>query len=312
MKGEKIMSYCKMYITEQEWNEQKKDFKEPNYDLVRAFLKKESPEYYDFKLESNVLKDVKKVLLRELTFKKNPNGFDPDCTELCMSLQCVLLESKGLDVKGYNGRSIVVFRNGKYEILETDTINSFWSLYKRALMTEVPGYTEKCKELQINGSLKDNLHIVISNIQEGGALDIAHYESNPYKVRLAAEIVIFAVLTHSIGNFMVGPNGFNCKDDCSKAKLFSNRNWSSFDRIDLFLASLDKSAHQDWCEWFSKNIEMLDMEMYFEESESGSRKNRLIDLGGEDLLSRIRRINYLIEKRGVKMVAQLTKYMESR
>lgn len=303
------MGYCEMYITEKEWIELKKDFRKPNYELVTEFLKKESPEYYDFKLESSVLKEEENVLLRELTFKKNPNGFDPDCTDLCMTLQCALLEAKGIEVKGYCGRSVVIFRNERYEILETDTINSFWSIYKRALMTEVPDYTTKCKVLQIKGSLKDNLAVVISDIRKGkrSVFDIAQYKSE-----LAEEIETFARLTHSIGNFMVGPNGFNCKDDYSKAKIYSNRNWSCFDRIDLFLASLVDSAHQDWYEWFLKNIQSLNLEMYFETQESELRDRSLVDLGGDDLLSRIRLINSLIKKRGTEMVTQLKEYMDKK
>ena len=237
---ETIMNLCKLYITEQEWewNKKKKDLIKPNYDLVKEFLKKGNPKEYDFKLENDSLKGKTDGLIRELTFKKNPNGFDPDCSELCMSLQCVLLQAKGIEVIGYNGRTIIVFREGRYEILETDTINSFWTLYKKALQTNIPNYWQICKKHNIKGSLKDNLRIVIDNI---GEFDIGKNNKD-----LAAEINRFACLTHSIGNFVVGPSGFNCQDEYSKANLHRNNDWSNFDRIDLFLGSLMNSWHQDW------------------------------------------------------------------
>lgn len=314
------MNLCKLHITENEWDEMKNKFKSPNYDLVKEFINKEHPEDYDFKLENKVLKEEKDALLRELKFKKTPDGFDPDCSELSMSLQCVLLETytkeKNIIVKGYYGRTIVIFNNGKYEMLETDTINSFWTLYKRTLMTTVPEYNKKCNGLHIKGSLKDNLEKVMDNIKEGGILDIKHYNAE-----LTDEINKFAYLNHSIGNFMVGPSGFNCKDKYSKAKLYppTNKGWSSFDRIDLFLSSLECLPREDWYEWFSRNMYLLDMEMYFEnmklvsdESEAiNLRESKFInDLDEEDILKRIKKINELIKTRGKKMIERIRMFME--
>jgi len=78
--------------------------------IVEEFLRREeNPECYDFKLENPYLMNCSQdSLVRELHFKKNNKGFDPDCCELNMILQCILLHHNGLNILGYKGKLIGV------------------------------------------------------------------------------------------------------------------------------------------------------------------------------------------------------------
>jgi len=97
----------------------------------------------------------------------------------------------------------------------------------------------------------------------------------------------FAHLTHTIGNFAVGPHGFNSlKGPYMKVKQIGD--WTNFDRFDAFCKN-----SPDMHSWFFERRYELLMEMYFEND------------GSIISLDNINTVNNLIVERGKKIVARL-------
>lgn len=284
--------------------------KKANYELVRAFLTKENPEAYDFKQEDACLSEIQDPLERELFFKRRgTKAIDPDCCELTMSIMCLLLEMQGMPVCGYEGRHIYL-KNGT--ILETDTANSFISLYKGALMTHVAGYDDLCDKYGITGGFMDAYDDLIYPHRDEFSLTGHHEE-------LMDRFKQFAALTHAIGNFILGPKGFNCADPRSKAKIISAKFWDRFDRIDLFFQkTAEDAAYADWKKWFSENCITTYNDFFYEKVSYGAdgktvdlTKSALYDLGDPDLVKRVDRINQIILLRGKAITKDLRAYLKT-
>ena len=281
--------------------EEKTQLKKPNYEIIRWFLKEiEEPWSFDFKNLKPSLKDHDDPIERMLEFKRNPGRFDPDCTELTMSIMCVLLSYKGLENDGYSGRHITL-KSGM--VIETDTANSFISLYKKALKANIPDYKGNCEKLGIKKGFVEELDKILDH------KDVFTLERN--NDELLKEFVRFAKLTHSIGNFIVGPYAFNSIDSKSKARCS--------DRFDLFLKKVAEGGTYDsWYEWFSKHSLSTYNEFFFEsiafldddKTTIDLAKSKLKDLGPQDLTERIALINGIIETRGRKMVEDLRAAMK--
>ena len=275
-----------------------KGCKKPNILIVKEFLEKEKPEEYDFKFLDDNLKKYDNALVRQLQYKNMKNKRDPDCSELNMSIQCILLSAKGYEVEGYIGRYIVLLDG---TILETDTINSFISMYKGALITWLNDYKEICISIGATGGFLNELGKIIRNIDK---FEIGNQN-------LSNEINVLASRAHTIGNFNVGPIGFNCKNMFSKAKLYSAKNWECFDRFDLFIKNvICNKAMSQWKEWFSYNIFSTFLDNYFEKiylaepNKIDFQRSLLVDIGIK-IEDRIPLVNNLILKRGQCMVKAL-------
>jgi hypothetical protein len=99
----------------------------------------------------------------------------------------------------------------------------------------------------------------------------------------------FAHLTHTLGNFGVGPEGFNfLKGNYQERKRTGD--WSNFDRFDSFCKEYDSMR-----EWFYKHRHETIMEMYFEADGS------VVSLDNIDI------VNKLIIERGKKIVSKLSR-----
>lgn len=284
-----------------------------NYELVRERMMQEASVKYDFKKEFKPqegyydLVKEENPIKRFLKYKWNAqksSKIDCDMTDLSMSIQCVLLQSRGIIVNGYIGRKIECIDNKTGEIyyVETDTINSLWTTYKREVINTIPEYKSKCKKLGIKGSLKNNLPTFIEHYEE---FDIANIDN-----KLAEEFEKFAILTHSVGNFCIGPVGFNK----AKADLFSPKQVEKFDRLDLFLKSLHDKKISHCEEWFSNHIEDTFLKMYFDRIDYNEDKtvnlvtSDYIPFDTMDLIERLKTINNLIEIRGKEIVDYLNEY----
>ena len=214
--------------------------KQPNYDLVKQYLDRNDTKF-DFKCMDSRWNRYNNALQRELEYKAASSKSDPDCSELNMSIQCILLMANNIGVRGYFERYIVLEDD---TILETDTIHSFLSIYKGALMTTIPNYQNLCKELGIKGAFSKELRKIIDS------KEFLLPDEN-----LLNSFTEFAALVHSLGNFNIGPLYFNCKSKYSKAKMVSPKNWVEFDRIDLFLKRVTLNPDlSEWLSWFSRNI----------------------------------------------------------
>ncbi len=99
----------------------------------------------------------------------------------------------------------------------------------------------------------------------------------------------FAQLTHAIGNFAVGPAGFNrLKGPYEEAQQTGD--WTNFDRFDSFCIN-----RPDMLRWFFEHRDEIFMEMYFEND------------GSIVPLDNINTVNDLIVERGKKIAAKLKK-----
>ena len=290
------------------------DIKIEDIELVKEYLRKPDPANFDFKLLEKPYADISDELERELAYKgqqlrnKVP---DPDCCKLTMVIMCLLLKKNGISVKGFEGRHIKLNND---VTIETDTANSFISLYKGGLMQNIPGYSKLCDKYEIKGgfTLKENYEKIYAHRDEFslvGRNDELHILFKQ-----------FACLTHTIGNFIVGPEGFNCADKKSKKNLFSARSWGNFDRIDKFLECVAMGkTYESWEKWFSKNCFSTYNNYFYKEIVYQKGKDaidlfqsKLIDLGNKDMIKRIKLINEIILLRGNAMVKDLREYMEEK
>ena len=120
--------------------------------MIDKFLKRDNPEMFDMKTQWI---DIEDSLERELYFKRTCCKVpDPDECELTMSIMCVLLKGNGLDVIGYEGRHIILQDGSK---IETDTANSFISIYKGALITLHPNYMDFWTSIILRNHLQKNM-----------------------------------------------------------------------------------------------------------------------------------------------------------
>lgn len=275
----------------------------PNLNLIDEFLKNENPELFDMKTQWI---DIEDSLERELYFKRKCCKVpDPDACELTMSIMCVLLKENGFDVIGYKGRHILLQDGSK---IETDTANSFISLYKGALITLHPTYMGFLNKYNITGSFMDAYEQIYEHRDE-----IAF---DKYDIELYYLFKEFSALTHSIGNFVLGPCGFNCAAPKSKAKLYSAKSWSTFDRMDLFLLRVGAGdTYDEWERWYSENLKSTYTNFFYSELKKTEdnkfvlSESKLIDLGDKDMHIRLKAVNSLIKERGSAMVNDLRRFM---
>lgn len=276
----------------------------PNLNLIDEFLKNEKPELFDMKTQWI---NIENPLERELYFKyRCYKVHDPDKCELVMSIMCVLLKGNGFDVIGYIGRYIII-RDGS--IIETDTANSFISLYKGALITLHPTYRDFLKKYNIKGAFKNAYEQIYEHRNE--------ISFEKYDIELYGLLKEFALLTHSIGNFVLGPLGFNYANPKSKAKLYSARRWSTFDRMDLFLSGVSAgNTYDEWKRWYSENMMSTYTNFFYTDCKKTEDNKvilsewELVNLGDENMHIRLKTINCLIKDRGAAMVNDLRRFMD--
>jgi len=275
----------------------------PNLKLIDEFLENKEPELFDMK---TLWIDIEDSLERELYFKRRCCKVpDPDECELTMSIMCVLLKGNGFDVIGYEGRHIILQDGSK---IETDTANSFISLYKGALITLHPTYMEFLDKYNIKGSFTNAYEQIYEHRDE--------ISFDKYDVELYNLFKEFAMLTHSIGNFVLGPLGFNCADPKSKAKLYSAKRWSTFDRMDLFLLGVGGGeTYDEWERWYSEHLNSTYTNFFYSDLKKTANnevvlsESTLVNLGNDDIHIRLKTINGLIKDRGNAMIADLRRFM---
>jgi hypothetical protein len=190
---------------------------------VKEFLNLDAPWKYDFKFLRFEEPDP---VGRFIAYRSAGSNFDCDCAPLTMEIQCLLYGADSYDKRYLTYHGITV---------ETDTINSFWTRYKRA------------------------------------------------EDKKSAKLRMFSELTHTIGNFNIGPKGFNM----AKGRAF---NWQSkkFDRFDCFC---QKEIEQR--NWFYELRFDTFMDMYFKSDGS------LVPLDDIEV------VNDLIMQRGKRIVKKL-------
>lgn len=292
---------------------------QPDIELIKKYLMR----YTDFELSSynfrkentNLQKNSEGITgFKSYKIDARKSGFDCDKTKLTMSIWCVLL-GMGKNVReviGYNGRTIkYIDISGNEIIVETDTINS--------LDTELNEYLRKLVQKYYNCSIYDlyskgglltlngseviyNFYPMDFRIQSLNNRDywiINNYETLMYNSNLFVNeqkdlfsFNSFANLTHTLGNFMIGPLGFNCKSTNAKSKYS--------DRLDLFLEDiLFNNKSKEWSDWFKSNLDVLFIDKYF--TSSGS----LLNLRHGEVSDWLNLLECLILERGILLSRKL-------
>ncbi len=289
--------------------------------MASYLLRKEGIREGKFDKKERELKGIKgfktyKILCREAhgNKRKNDKEFDCDCCELVMSIWCCLLKQQGKTVLGYNKRTIT-YKNTDAEMeelmLETDTVHSVdtdlnnfiravinrkygskWcDLYEKGLGIENgvvvenkwPKEQRKCTEMNRDAWLLQNYNEIFD----------ANTLTAEERKTLAA-FDKFANATHTLGNIMLGPEGFN------RAKGLSGNK----DRLDIFLQKTCNGEYgRNYSNWFSSDIflEVNHLEQNDNFIGSALRAGKPVDW--------IPKTDEAIEKRGEKIAEDLLRYL---
>lgn len=295
-----------------------------NKKLVKQFMIGKSDKeiaLYNFRSEFKTFSTIEGILgFKEYkqAFRKGSN-FDCDRCDLVMSIWCVLLESDEnvKSVNGYTKREIeYVDVKDKKITIETDTINSLETDLNAYIRNFIESkYEYKWHELYSRGAGLEGGMVVEGVIPEKYR-KISEFNRDKWLIDYYPQIFIkgkltdsenelleayerYSNLTHTIGNFMIGPVGFNYSDVKAKSK--------SSDRVDIFLGKVKElDEYSGWKHWFDVYMNSNLMDMYFLESLNGNWKNsELKDLREGNTVEWINRINELIEVRGIKIVKKL-------
>lgn len=251
----------------------------------------------------------------KMNYEENKN-FDADSSDLTMSIWCILLEhSQHVEtVLGYEGRTIIFLdKDGKKGIVETDTINSFstpFNAFFRDVMKSRfgntwyhyyrEGYGLKNGEL-IKGLFSEDKVAIMPMNRDQWMLD--YYEElfnqdvlTKEQIDILQAYESFANWTHTIGNFMIGPKGFNWR-----------KNETSNDRLDVFLNNVGK--HPEFAGWkkeFTTYMDVNFLGVYFEAGKfTNWEKSKLKNLRNGSEVEWIKQINEIIEKRGTAIADRL-------
>src|SRR5690625_1685967 len=230
-----------------------KKLKQPNLYLFKRFVSDKTVDEiatYDFRNENNSetktkrIKGFKQYKINANTASKG-KMFDADRSELNMTIWCLLLEEQPYvkEVYGYVNRNII-FKDEKERLyhVETDTMNS--------LETIINGFIRYVIKRDFGRSWED-LYRFESEIRGGKIVEkdskrkasskrardqwfvetyaeifakvFLENDQAEYKVLQALEK--WATYVHTIGNFMIGPVGFNYSSvtPSSKSRCFREK-----------------------------------------------------------------------------------------
>lgn len=303
--------------------------KQPNIELVKEFLEKENAAMYNFRLQNLELTKLNDKNIPILNFKYYKQEyrkaiedmkFDADCCELTMSIWCLLLKQAGFKVLGYEGR-IIKYKPAEEKSaeinveVETDTINSLETdlnkfirdvINRRFGKTWVDLYTSGSKI--INGKLVkviyDERYREKSKYNRDWWLIDNYEELFDERFLTASEIINlsalneFAKRVHTIGNFMIGPTGFNKAKGCIEFE----------DRLDKFMKKvLSCEKYADWKQWFIQASRVLYINGYFENTFIEDATVKCLRNG--DISEWSKQVCTLIENRSNIIIDRLKKFL---
>lgn len=304
------------------------DYIKPSRELVYDFLyNNENPIKYSFRKENKKLSDDYEGVINFKLYRIDPTDFDCDRCELNMSIWCILLENmdKVKEVIGYKGRTIrYIDLNDNIVEVETDTINSLGTelnrfirevilrkydcswvyLYSNGVKIEQGKKVYDYYDLNRRKQSEKNRDLwFIDNYKEIFKEDTLSEQ----ETRKISAFNKLADTMHTIGNFMIGPVGFNYSDPLAKSHFQ--------DRFDLFIKEvISNEDYEKWKEWFMQYEEILFISSYFEnKSINWDDKTRVINLRSGDVSNWEEIVNVIIEERSkiiVKMLKNIIKRKE--
>lgn len=301
------------------------EYIKPNIELVKSFINNENVVNYSFRLENEKLTDEDDGIINFKNYKRASSNFDCDRCELTMSICCVLLQNADFvkEVLGYQGRQIrYIESDGNIVDVETDTINSLETelnkfvrnvIKRRFGNTWVDLYTSGCKI--VDGQLKLNFYD--ENLRKQSVSNRDSWLVNNYEQLFDVKFIteeeknclttfnLLADKVHTVGNFMIGPVGFNSSDKRAKSHCS--------DRFDIFMEKvLNNEDYCDWKQWFLKAKDILYIDGYFSaEFNDNTTSNDIIDLRSDNVEIWGDLICELIEKRSNNILQALKEVLKS-
>lgn len=294
-------------------------FNQENEKMVREFISKicnnseELIATYNFRNQNNqlqIIDGLKGFKEYKIGYRRG-NKFDCDNCDLIMQIWCCLLvKIKEAHNVSYIGRIITYeTKDGACYKIETDTMNSLETLFNGFVRNVIKRkYGTTWRELYTKGKGIKNSIIIDNGWENTKCCEINRDEwllkywdevfggLLPDEKECYDEYEKFANLVHSVGNFVLGPVGFNCKSANAKAKFG--------DRMDLFFRGISNKQQQceecqEWVQWFRSNKGILVLDDYCIDSNKDMFiQGNFVDLGN------IKMVNELILQRG-KAIAKL-------
>jgi hypothetical protein len=233
-----------------------------------------------------------------------------------------LLKQAGIDIEGYCGRTIYTKEENTLElkaVAETDTINSLETELNKFIRAVIKRrFNTTWKYLYTNGKKIENGELIQGDYSEESREKsdenrdqwlIDNYEELfDEKFLTPSEIINlnafneFAKRVHTVGNFMIGPEGFNCEDEKAKSKCG--------DRLDKFMDNvLSCKGYEDWRNWFIQASPVLYIDEYFKNNTFDTTSG-LIDLRKGDISEWCKLVCTLIENRSNIIIKELRKILE--
>lgn len=240
----------------------------------------------------------------------------------------------------------------KVNIETKDIMNSFWTTYKFFLQIEYPDIFTPEGSLKNNIPLKKNVDLIVSKVNnsyppfDSENYQIIHkkylcYYKENYpnliveegftwnqflienfdqfaKVNNCPEMVQFALLTHSIGNIVIVPKGFNASRylphfdywDLSLNSLkkiyMGEKVGNSFSDKTLKSARMYMSSYSSW----NSFIDFHYLNGYVDEDSNvlpfwEAHFERTKPINREEIINFLMKVNYLIENRGKKILSEI-------
>ncbi|NOU99497.1 hypothetical protein [Paenibacillus planticolens] len=293
----------------------------PNFKLVKQFVRGKTLEEivgYNFRNERESAIFTSGIIgFKE--YKIDSSKFDCDRTELTMSIWCLLLENgqNVREVLGYEGRKIsYINKVGDLEHVETDTINSIetdLNIFIRKLLNskfKKSWFDLYTHDYRIeNGGLVPGIKKQMLSSNDRDLWFIANYDEiineeilTSVETEILQALIDWSNYIHTIGNFMIGPVGFNFKSSVPKAKSKCGK-----DQIDLFLENVKSdSTYTIWQKELSSYNDINMIDVYFEGNKLTDWNEVAVkELRTGELAHWINNIVFLIQERGEMLAARL-------
>ena len=264
---------------------------ESTVNQIEKVLEKDIKDYSPNEDVRNEKDSIKKLLLFKEDYKQSK--FDPDSTEqaknIYKELQWCTNDDLGVYVQG-------------------DTMNSFFTTYKSAIINSNQNYNEMCVKanIKMNKGLLEQISKIIDN-----------YELFKLNDELTNVFTDFARLTHTIGNLTLVPNGYNTLRNSNVKDYFDltlekvkEEGWKSFNKKGKeedskeilkwqkdFMGQIEKYCLQDYVDKYGNIIPLYEGHILY-------RKPYIPKIENEIIMC-INEMNKRIRIRGLRMIMRI-------
>lgn len=258
-------------------------------------------EWLNYCDENNIkpwLWDFKNCYSTELTsdsitnFLKYTNGELVNPTTFCITKK--VGSNADCDKEALPLYNVLGWQHSESDIIRGETINSYITTFTQAI-TKDPNYKEICEKIGVNLNeyLNKQYPILYHN---------KSYQKFETIQRNIKEFELFAILTHSIGNFTVLPHWmntgrYNFSKDYWDITMFSLQNWLTKLSPEAWKKFIDTYYLQPYVDYNYKT------EMFWK-THSHDYKD-IYPKKNEDFTNFLRKVNERIEERGKYIIKQV-------